>query len=104
VLDVIGQIDRALEAVIGNLHRVPVAPFFHGPVAAHAAQHQLAADDRQFDILGPHAGQLEFQQPSAPRAVHVAARLPDRRLVAGRGSEEQTLHHPAEVIFGHTID
>src|SRR5689334_12711168 len=82
------ELDRALETVVRDLHRVIGTALFELPVAPEAGHGDRRALDRDLDVLRLDASERVFDDPAVARAVNVGARPPVRLGDAVRRAEK----------------
>jgi hypothetical protein len=81
--DVGGEFDLALKPAIGDFHMNLPASGFQATIAPFAADAHESAVLGQFDVIGLHAGELEFDEPTIARTVDIGRRPPIRFALLG---------------------
>jgi len=76
VLNRTRKLNHLFKPAVSNLELVMRNSFATYAVASQATDAQQAAVDRDLDILGPDARQINLHDPAIPRAVHIGGRTP----------------------------
>src|SRR5262249_26956430 len=91
------QLEAALEIAVGNFHAVVTTILLFHAAAALATHSQSAAADVNRNVLGPDAGEVEFDQPAMARPVDVGGRVPGHFLEGLRRRQEEGVHEADQV-------
>jgi hypothetical protein len=76
VLDFAGKLNHFFKAAVGDLELIVRDALAAKTIAAQAADAQEIAVERDVNVVGPDAGEIEFHYPTVARAVNVGRRVP----------------------------
>src|SRR5713226_6606235 len=84
MFDRAGKLDDFFEPAVSDFKLIVRNAFTADAVAAQSADAQKRAVDRDLDVSGLDAGEIDFHDPAVVRAIHVRGRIPQTpRRTAG---------------------